>query len=277
MNQLEFKGKVALVTGASRGIGRAIAIELAKNGAAISINYNSDIKAAKETQKLVNKTGVKSEVFKADVSKQKDIKNLIKNTEKKLGPIDLLVTNAGIAMLSKNPLELDYDIWKKTMATNVDGTLLPIKEVLPGMIKRKFGRIVCISSVAGLGMRPNMITYGTSKAAVIALVRNLAAAVSPHVRINSVAPGLIETDMIQALDKKARKTIVETTPLKRIGKPKDIANTVCYLLSEKSDFTTGQTLVTDGGRIPLPEYNKGCKCFKYQIFFIISVVISSML
>ena len=252
MNQLEFKGKVALITGASRGIGRAIAVELAKNGASISINYNSDIKAAKETQKLVNKTGVKSEIFKADVSKQKDIKNLIKNTEKKLGPIDLLVTNAGIAMLSKNPLELDYDIWKKTMATNVDGTLLPIKEVLPGMIKRKFGRIVCISSVAGLGMRPNMITYGTSKAAVIALVRNLAAAVSPYVRINSVAPGLIETDMIQALDKKARKTIVETTPLKRIGKPQDIANTVCYLLSEKSDFTTGQTLVTDGGRVPLP-------------------------
>ena len=252
MNQIEFKGKVALVTGASRGIGRAIAIELAKNGAAISINYNSDIKAAKETQKLVNKTGVKSEIFKADVSKQKDIKNLIKNTEKKLGPIDLLVTNAGIAIVSKNPLELDYDTWKKTMATNVDGTLLPIKEVLPGMIKRKFGRIVCISSVAGLGMRPNMITYGTSKAAVIALVRNLSSAIAPHVRINSVAPGLIETDMIQALDKKTRKNIVETTPLKRIGKPKDIANTVCYLLSEKSDFTTGQTLVTDGGRIPLP-------------------------
>jgi len=255
MNQMEFKGKVALVTGASRGIGRAIAIELAKNGASIAINYHSDIKSAKETQKLVNKTGVKSEIFKADVSKQKDIKNLIKNTEKKLGPIDLLVTNAGIAMLSKNPLELDYDIWKKTMATNVDGTLLPIKEVLPGMIKRKFGRIVCISSVAGLGglgLRPNMITYGTSKAAVIALVRNLSSAVAPHVRINSVAPGLIETDMIQALDKKARKTIVETTPLKRIGKPQDIANTVCYLLSEKSDFTTGQTLVTDGGRVPLP-------------------------
>ena len=252
MNTNEFKGKVALITGASRGIGRAIAIELAKNGASISINYNSDITSATETQKLVNKTGVKSEIFKADVSKQKDVKILIKNTEKKLGPIDLLVTNAGIALLSKNLLELDYDVWKKTMATNVDGTLLPIKEVLPGMIKRKFGRIVCISSIAGLGMRPNMITYGTSKAAVIALVRNLSAAVAPHVRINSVAPGLIETDMIQSLDKKVRKTMVETTPLQRIGKPQDIANTVCYLLSDKSDFTTGQTLVTDGGRVPLP-------------------------
>ena len=252
MNSNEFKGKVALITGASRGIGRAIAIELAKNGASISINYNSDIKSAKETQKLVNKNGVKSAIFKANVSKEKEVKKLIKNTEKELGSIDLLITNAGIALLSKKPLELDYGVWKETMATNVDGTLLPIKEVLPGMIKRKFGRIVCISSVAGLGMRPNMITYGTSKAAVIALVRNLSSAIAPYVRINSVAPGLIETDMIQSLDKKARKNIVETTPLQRIGKPEDIANTVCYLLSEKSDFTTGQTLVTDGGRVPLP-------------------------
>jgi len=252
MKQLEFKEKVALITGASRGIGRAIAIELAKNGATIAINYNSNIKAAKETQKLVNKTGVKSEIFKADVSKEKSVKTLIKQTEKKLGSIDLLITNAGIALLSKNPLKLDFNIWKKTMATNVDGTLLPIKEVLPGMIKRKYGRIVCISSIAGLGMRPNMITYGTSKASVIALVRNLSAAVAPHIRINSVAPGLIETDMIESLDKKIRKTMIETTPLKRIGKPKDIANTVCYLLSDRSNFTTGQTLVTDGGRVSLP-------------------------
>ena len=252
MKNLEFKGKVALITGASRGIGRAIAIELAKNGANIAINYNSNFKSAKETQKLVNKTGVKSEIIKADVSKEKSVKSLIKQTEKKLGPIDLLVTNAGIALLSKNPLKLDYKIWKKTMSTNVDGTLLPIKEVLPGMLKRKYGRIVCLSSIAGLGMRPNMITYGTSKAAVIALVRNLAAAVAPHIRINSVAPGLIETDMIESLDKNTRKNMIENTPLKRIGKPQDIANSVCYLLSDKSDYTTGQTIVTDGGRVPLP-------------------------
>ena len=252
MKNLEFKGQVALITGASRGIGRAIAIELAKNGADIAINYNSNLKSAKETQKLVDKTGVKSEIIKADVSKEKSIKLLIKQTEKKLGPIDLLVTNAGIALLSKDPLKLDYKIWKKTMVTNVDGTLLPIKEVLPGMLKRKYGRIVCLSSIAGLGMRPNMITYGTSKAAVIALVRNLAAAVAPNIRINSVAPGLIETDMIESLDKKTRKNMIENTPLKRIGKPQDIANSVCYLLSDRSDYTTGQTIVTDGGRVPLP-------------------------
>tara|TARA_B100000686_G_scaffold344611_1_gene427579 strand:+ start:11383 stop:12141 length:759 start_codon:yes stop_codon:yes gene_type:complete len=252
MNVKEFKGKVALITGASRGIGRAIAIELANNGANIAINYNSNLKAAKETQILVNKTGVKSEIFKADVSKEKSVKNLIIQTQKKLGSIDLLITNAGIALLSKKPLALDYNIWKKTMATNVDGTLLPIKEVLPGMIKRKYGRIVCLSSIAGLGMRPNMITYGTSKAAVIALVRNLAGATAPYVRINSVAPGLIETDMIESLNKKTRKNMIDTTPLKRIGKPQDIAHSVCYLLSDRSDFTTGQTIVTDGGRVPLP-------------------------
>ena len=252
MKNKEFKGKVALITGASRGIGKAIAVELAKNGANIAINYNSDLKAAKATQKLVKKYGVKSEIIQADISIEKEVKSLVNLTENKLGPIDLLITNAGIALLSKKPLELDYEIWKKTMATNVDGTLLPIKEVIPGMMKRKFGRIVCVASIAGLGMRPNMITYGTSKAAVIALVRNLSAAVSPHIRINSVAPGLIETDMIESLDKKTRKLMIDTTPLKRIGKVEDIANTVCYLLSDKSDFTTGQTLVTDGGRHTLP-------------------------
>ena len=112
MKKLEFKGKVALITGASRGIGRAIAIELAKNGANIAINYNANLKAAEETQKLVNKTGVKSAIIRANVSKEKSIKSLIQKTEKKLGPIDLLITNAGIALLSKSPLELNYNTWK---------------------------------------------------------------------------------------------------------------------------------------------------------------------
>ena len=156
ISDFDLNGRTALVTGGGRGIGRAIAIELAKNGANIAINYNANLKAAEETQKLVNKTGVKSAIIRADVSKEKSIKSLIQKTEKKLGPIDLLITNAGIALLSKNPLDLDYNMWKKTMGTNVDGTLLPIKAVVPGMIKRKYGRIVCLSSIAGLGMRPHL-------------------------------------------------------------------------------------------------------------------------
>ena len=114
MNVKEFTGKVALVTGASRGIGKAISMELAKNGATIAINYNSDLLAAKETLKLIKNLEVNSEIFKADVSKEKDVKTLIKKVEKKLGPIDLLVTNAGVLHLSKDFLELDYKIWKKT-------------------------------------------------------------------------------------------------------------------------------------------------------------------
>ena len=147
---------------------------------------------------------------------------------------------------------MSIETWKNIMAVNVDGTLFPILELIPGMIKRNFGRIVCISSIAGIGMRPQLVSYGTSKAAVMALVRNLAGAIAPQIRINSVAPGLIETDMIQIMSEEKRKNMIEDTPLKRIGKPEEIAETVAYLLSEKSSYTTGQTLVSDGGRIPLP-------------------------
>ena len=251
MANKEFDGKVALITGASRGIGRAIAIKLAANGASIAINYNKNEKAAIETKKLVDNYQVPSFIIKANVADINDVKNMIKESEKHLGPIDLLVTNAGIAE-TEEVLDMSYKTWKEIMAINVDGTLLPILELLSGMIDRNYGRIVCISSIAGIGMRPQLVSYGTSKAAVMALVRNLAGAIAPQVRINSVAPGLIETDMIQVMSEEKRKKMIEDTPLKRIGKPEEIAETVLYLLSERSSYTTGQTLVSDGGRVPLP-------------------------
>ena len=251
MANKEFDGKVALITGASRGIGRAIAIKLAANGASIAINYNKNEKAAIETKKLVDNYQVPSFIIKANVADINDVKNMIKESEKHLGPIDLLVTNAGIAE-TEEVLNMSYKTWKEIMAINVDGTLLPILELLSGMIDRNYGRIVCISSIAGIGMRPQLVSYGTSKAAVMALVRNLAGAIAPQIRINSVAPGLIETDMIQVMSEEKRKKMIEDTPLKRIGKPEEIAETVLYLLSERSSYTTGQTLVSDGGRVPLP-------------------------
>ena len=251
MANKEFDGKVALITGASRGIGRAIAIKLAANGASIAINYNKNEKAAIETKKLVDNYQVPSFIIKANVADISDVKNMIKESEKHLGPIDLLVTNAGIAE-TEEVLDMSYKTWKEIMAINVDGTLLPILELLSGMINRNYGRIVCISSIAGIGMRPQLVSYGTSKAAVMALVRNLAGAIAPQVRINSVAPGLIETDMIQVMSEEKRKKMIEDTPIKRIGKPEEIAETVLYLLSERSSYTTGQTLVSDGGRVPLP-------------------------
>ena len=251
MSNKDFEGKVALITGASRGIGRAIAVNLAANGASIAINYNENEEAAIETKKLVDTHQVPSTIIKANVADNDDVKKMINETEKKLGPIDLLVTNAGIAE-TEEVADMSIKTWKNIMAVNVDGTLFPILELIPGMIKRNFGRIVCISSIAGIGMRPQLVSYGTSKAAVMALVRNLAGAIAPQIRINSVAPGLIETDMIQIMSEEKRKNMIEDTPLKRIGKPEEIAETVAYLLSEKSSYTTGQTLVSDGGRIPLP-------------------------
>ena len=251
MSNKDFEGKVALITGASRGIGRAIAVNLAANGASIAINYNENEEAAIETKKLVDTNQVPSTILKANVADSDDVKKMINETEKILGPIDLLVTNAGIAE-TEEVADMSIETWKNIMAVNVDGTLFPILELIPGMIKRNFGRIVCISSIAGIGMRPQLVSYGTSKAAVMALVRNLAGAIAPQIRINSVAPGLIETDMIQIMSEEKRKNMIEDTPLKRIGKPEEIAETVAYLLSEKSSYTTGQTLVSDGGRIPLP-------------------------
>ena len=248
----EFDGKVALVTGGGRGIGRAIARKLAENGAKVAINYLSNEEAAKVTASEVKKFTNSYMLIKANVADQKSVKRMVGLVEKDLGPVDLLVTNAGIAMMPEYPLDMNFETWKELMRVNLDGTYLPIGELIHGMIERGYGRIVCISSIAGLGMRPNFISYGTSKAAVIALVRNIAAAAAPTVRINSVAPGLIDTEMIEALDESTRKKMIENTPMKRIGRPEEMAETVLYLLSDRSSFTTGQTLVADGGRQPLP-------------------------
>ena len=172
INKKEFKGKVALVKSASRGIGKAIALELAKCAASVA-NYNSNLRLAKNTLKSL-RSFENGDIIKANVSKEKEVKYLIRKTEKKLGPIDLLITNDGILHVPKDVLDLDYTIWKKNMSRNLDGTFLAIKEVILGMIRRKFGRIVCISSIAGLGKCSNMLAYGTSKASVIALARNFA-------------------------------------------------------------------------------------------------------
>ena len=138
------------------------------------------------------------------------------------------------------------------MAVNVDGVLHCVLVVKDGMIERGFGRIVCVASIAGLFARPHMIAYAVSKAAVIALVRNLAPGLAPAVRINAVAPGLTDTDMLGGIDKPALDALVAGTPLGRLGTPREIAELAAFLLSERSAFTTGQTVVADGGRIMLP-------------------------
>jgi len=247
----EFEGRTALVTGGARGIGRATCVALARAGAKVAINYAANEAAARAAATLVEAEGAEAALVRADVSDEGAVARMVAEAESRLGPIDLLVTSAGIGTVGGHG-EVTFDDWRRTMAVNLDGTYLPVMAVKDGMIARGYGRIVCISSIAGLAPRPAMIAYATSKAAVVALVRNLAAGLGPTVRVNAVAPGLVTTEMSAGLDKAVREAMVAATPLQRAGTPEDIAEAVLFLLSDRAAFITGQTLVADGGRVTLP-------------------------
>ena len=247
----EFKGRTALVTGGSRGIGRAICTRLGREGANVAVNYAGNRAAAEETVKLVAAEGAHAVAVQADVSVPDEVDAMVAKVEADLGPVDLLVANAGVGD-AKSHEDLDYAAWRRTMATNVDGVFLSIKAVKDGMLARKYGRIVCLASIAGLFARPMMIDYAVSKAAVIAIARNFAPALAPDVRINAVAPGLTDTDMVAASDPVWRQSVIDDTPLKRMAVPEEIAEMILFQLSDRSSFTTGQTMVASGGRVMLP-------------------------
>lgn len=247
----ELAGRTALVTGGSRGIGRAICRILAREGADVAINYANDEAAAREAEALVVAEGVKCTVVRADVSEPEQVDAMVAQTERDLGPIDFLVTSAGM-VVPRLGTEVDFATWQRVMRVNLDGTFLPVMAVKGGMLERKFGRIVCIASIAALRPRPLQMPYGVSKAAVIAFARSCSEAFAPDVRINSIAPGLIETEMAAKLSPNARRAMIEGTPMKRIGEPEEIAEMALFLLSERASFTTGQCFVASGGRVTLP-------------------------
>ena len=251
MSEKEFEGKVALVTGGSRGIGRAICHRLASEGAKISINYQGNQGAAEATLADIMDIGSEGTIVQANVAQPDEVARMVRETESQLGSIDFLVTNAGIAEM-ESPDDLDFEAFKRMMQVNVDGTYLPLVEVGKGMRSRGFGRIVCIASIAGLRPRASQAAYGVSKAAVIALARNIAEGWAPSIRVNSIAPGLIETDMIQVMSAERRRAVAEATPMKRLGQPEEIAELAVFLLSERASFTTGQCYVASGGRVTLP-------------------------
>ena len=248
----ELEGRTALVTGGSRGIGRAICVRLAEEGARVAINFAGNEAAALETQRLVEAAGGDGQTVQADVSDPDDVVRMVGETERGLGPIDLLVTSAGIAPTETRG-EIDFETWRQIMAVNLDGTFLPIMAVKDGMIARGFGRIVCFASIAGLRPRPAMLGYSTSKAAVIGFARSCSEAFAPAIRINTIAPGLIDTDMPAAsLTPEVRQRMIDATPLRRIGRPEEMAELALFLLSERASYTTGQVYVADGGRVTLP-------------------------
>ena len=251
MSSGEFEGKTALITGGSRGIGRATCVALAAEGARVAVNYVSDRDSAEKVVAEIEALGSRAMSTAADVSDEKAVEAMIGQVEDTLGPVDLLVTSAGIASAEPHA-QMRFEGWRRMMSVNVDGTYLPVMAVKDGMLERGYGRIVCIASIAGLAARGAMIGYSTSKAAVIAFARSCASAFGPHIRVNCVAPGLIDTDMGQSMGADAMKRLAEEAFLGRIGQPEEIAQTVLFLLSDRSSFTTGQTFVADGGRVTLP-------------------------
>ena len=240
----EFDGRTALVTGGSRGIGRAICRRLAKSGARIAINFVANEAAAADTRSLIAADGGQGRIYRADVSDQAQTSAMYDAIERELGAVDLLVTNAGIARSADN-LSMTAETWYEVVRTNLDGTFHPVWRAKDGMLDRGYGRIVCISSVLGLMANlieaERMIAYDTSKAAIMAFVRNCAAAMAPHVRVNGVAPGYVATDMTEDVSAEAKQRLIDATPLNRLGETSEIAELVHFLLSDKSSFTTGQT------------------------------------
>ena len=252
MNERDLTGRVALVTGGSRGIGRACCELLAKSGADVAINYQHSEQAARESGELVAACGTKYHLCQADVSSPEEVEAMVAGIENSLGPIDLLVNNAGIFDYVSHE-ETTLDLWQRTLDVNLTGAYLVTWSVKPGMIQRQFGRVVNISSIAGLRPRPMSIAYSVSKAGLISFTKCAAEALAPHnVRVNAVSPGLIETEILAQVKQETLNQLVDSTPLGRIGQPEEIAELVLFLLSERSRFMTGQTLVASGGRVTLP-------------------------
>lgn len=241
--------QVALITGSSRGIGRAVAMELAGNGYAVCVNYLQHREDAESLVAQLRDQGREVIAVQADVADSQAVENMVRQTEHTLGPITLLVNNAGISWQGLFQ-DTDDEIWDRILAVNLTGTRNAARAVLPRMISEKTGCIINISSMWGLRGASCEVAYACSKAAVIALTRSLALEVAPSgIRVNCVAPGCIETDMVRVLGPETREMLVEETPLGRLGTPEDIAHAVAFLASEKASFLTGQVLSADGGFI----------------------------
>ncbi len=244
-----FAGQVALVTGASRGIGRAIALELAKKGAKVAVNYAGSQDKALEVVKEIESFGGEAIAVQADVSDNTQVTQMIKTVEEKLGPINILVNNAGINR-DNLLMRLKEEDWDQVMATNLKGVFNCTKAVIRGMMKERKGKIINISSVVGLSGNIGQSNYAASKAGIIGFTKAMAQELaSRNIQVNAVAPGFITTDMTQQLTSEMQEQILNRIPLKRFGKPEDVANAVSFLASPAADYITGQVLCVDGGMI----------------------------
>ncbi len=241
--------KVALITGASRGIGRAIALRLAKDGYTVAMNYCQNERAALRAAEVLSAFGKDGMLCRADVADERAVRDMVKAVEDRLGAIDLLVNNAGIAEQALFT-DLTAAQWKRMMDVHVNGAFYTSSAVLPSMIRRKSGCIVNIASMWGQTGASCEVHYSTAKAALIGMTKALAKEVGPSgIRVNCVSPGAIETDMMAGFSEDDKAALADETPLGRLGKPEEIAAAVAFLASEEAAFITGQVLAPNGGLV----------------------------
>ena len=273
------EGKVALVTGGSRGIGQAIALRLAKNGADVAINYQKTKEEAQKLSKIIDEMGMVDEfdklsmmidqmetkehakevsekidsmgnhscIVQANVNDFDQVSRMRDEVVNKLGKIDILVNNAGIVR-DKSFVKMTPQMWTEVLSVNLDGAFYCTKVVIEGMLERKYGRIVNISSVIGRMGNRGQANYAASKAGMIALTQTLAKEFAGKgITVNAVAPGFIETDMVKSVPKEILEKIIAQVPLGRLGKPSEVAGAVAYLVSEDGSYITGQVIDINGG------------------------------
>lgn len=241
--------KVALITGATRGIGKQIALELANNGFDIAVNYRSMQDGMEEQKKEIEANGVRCEFVKADVSKFEECEEMVKNVIEKFGKVDVLVNNAGI---TKDGLlmRMKKEDFEAVIDVNLTGTFNVTRNVIPYMIKQKAGRIINLSSVVGVAGNAGQTNYSASKAGIIGFTKSLAKEVaSRNILVNAIAPGFIDTDMTAVLSDSVKEGINAQIPLRRMGSAKEIAKVVKFLSSEDSSYVTGQVINVDGGMV----------------------------
>ncbi|MFA5051232.1 MAG: glucose 1-dehydrogenase [Patescibacteria group bacterium] len=250
---MRLKNKIALITGASRGIGKAAALLFAKEGASIVLNYYvSDyepdaLENANKVLKELEKIGVEAIKIEADVSKEQDVKKMIEVAIKKFGRIDILVNNAGI-VYDVSISDRSFEQWKRTIDTNLLGTYLCSKFISKYMLKNKFGKIINLTSTNAINsFSPHSIDYDASKAGIISLTKNFAKELAPKVQVNAIAPGWVDTEMNKDLQDKFIKDETKKIYLQRFAKPDEIAKAILFLAGDDASYITGSVLVIDGG------------------------------
>ena len=242
-------GQCAIVTGATRGIGKAIATKLASSGANVVVNYRSNTEEAEKLKSELEALDVKVLLVQGDISKDEEAKKLILAAKNTFGRVDILVNNAGITKdgLIIRMKEEDFD---KVIEVNLKGTFNCLKHVTSIMIKQKYGKIINISSVVGITGNSGQVNYSASKAGIIGMTKSLAKELgSRSINVNAVAPGYIVTDMTEELSEKIKEETKNSIPLKKLGRPEDVAELVAFLSSKASDYITGQVINVDGGMV----------------------------